>query len=97
MTHPEGTTEAQIIELAMAFPTLERQKATSEWRPDDLDTWAVSGASHGEKLAVQFVLSVWNQWEEWKCGRFDVIEAYGVWDDKHWAAFRSWAEKPFTL
>lgn len=43
------------------------------------------------------MLAAWNQWEQWQCGRFDVIDAYGVWGDEHWAAFRKWAGKPFTL
>ena len=94
--HPEGTEAARITHLAQQFHAIADLDAVKHWNPDALDQWAKT-ASHGEKLAVQFVLSVWNQWEAWECGRFDVIEAYGVWDDKHWAAFQGWADKPFTL
>lgn len=96
MEHPEGTEAARITQLAQQFHAIADLTAVMHWDAKALDTWAVT-ASHGEKLAAQFVLAVWNQWEEWECGRFDVIKAYGVWDQDHWAAFRAWAEKPFTL
>jgi len=96
MEHPEGTTQARIIELAKTFDAIADHTAVEEWDPNRLNEWAMV-ASHGEKLAVQFVLSVWNQYEEWGCGRFDVIEARGVWDDQHWNAFKRWADAPFTL
>lgn len=96
MSHPEGTTVARITELAQSFPSLNGVAAVTNWDADALDKWACS-ASHGERLAIQFVLCVWNQWEEWDCGRFDVIEAYGVWDTEHWAVFHVWSAAPFTL
>ena len=96
MSHPEGTEAARITELAQQFHSIANLAAVTNWDANALDKWALT-ASHGEKLAAQFVLVVWNQWDEWKCGRFDVIEAYGVWDAEHWAAFRAWADKPFTL
>ena len=96
MEHPEGTEAARITELAQRFHSIANIGAVTNWDANALDKWALT-ASHGEKLAAQFVLVVWNQWEKWQCGRFDVIEAYGVWDAEHWAAFRAWAEKPFTL
>lgn len=97
MEHPEGTSTARIISLAQSFPSLAGVAAVNEWDPLALDAWAVGGASSGEKLAIQFVLSVWNQYDEWQCGRFDVIEAYGRWDAGHWAAFKAWSSDPFTL
>jgi hypothetical protein len=96
MQHPEGTTTARIIELAKSFHSTARLPIVDDWNADKLDQWALT-ASHGERLAAQFLLAVWNQFEEWKCGRFDVIEAYGVWDEEHWRAFQRWAENPFTL
>lgn len=96
MSHPEGTSTARIINLARSFHAIADLKAIEHWDANELDQWALT-ASHGEKLAAQFVLAVWNQWEEWKCGRFDVIEAFGVWDAEHWAAFRKWADSLFTL
>lgn len=53
-------------------------------------------ASRGEKLAAQFILAVWNQWHPGKCGGFDIVEAYGLWDEDHWKAFQARPEKPFT-
>ena len=96
MSHPEGTDTARIIELARSFPSIADHPAVIEWNPDALAKW-YAVASSGERLAVQFVLGVWNQYEEWSCGRFDVIEAFGRWDDKHWAAFQAWTQEPFTL
>jgi hypothetical protein len=96
MEHPEGTEAARITALAQKFHAIAEHPAVVNWDANALDEWA-QVASHGEKLTAQFVLGVWNQWEEWQCGRFDVIAAYGVWDAEHWAAFRTWADKPFTL
>jgi len=96
MAQPEGTTTERITALAQTFHSIADLDAVSNWDALALDRWALT-ASHGEKLAVQFVLAVWNQWDEWQCGRFDVFEAYGVWDAEHWAAFKAWATDPFTL
>ena len=96
MEHPEGTEAARITQLAQRFHAIANLDAVKHWDADTLDHWATT-ASHGEKVTAQFVLAVWNQWHKWECGRFDVIEAYGAWDEDHWAAFRSWADKPFTL
>lgn len=54
--------------------------------PDALDEWSLV-ASHGERLAVQLVLNCYNQFHEWRCGRFDVVEAMQVWDSRHRQAF----------
>ena len=96
MTHPEGTDTAQIIRLAQSFPSIANYIAVKEWDTKLLDSWAAA-ASEGERLSVQFVLSVWNQWEPWECGKFDVIKAKGAWDSKHWSAFENWVKEPFTL
>ena len=93
----EITSEDRITHLAKAFPTLSRLDIVKDWNANALDRWALSGVSHGDKLAVQFVLAVWNQWTEWECGHFDVVEAYGVWDATHWKAFQTWASDPFVL
>ena len=67
------------------------------WNPDALDEWAASVASAGERIAAQFVLQVWNQFHPWKCGPFNVVEAYSRWDKDNWQAFVSWADDPFAL
>jgi len=89
--------DVRIIELARSFPSLDRTNLLDNWDAVKLDRWASGGVSHGEKIAAQFVLSVWNDREEWQCGKFDVFEAYDVWDHHHWQAFATWATKPFTL
>ena len=91
------TTEARIQELAKSFPLLRNNSFVVNWDPTKLDEWAASVASHGELFATQFVLSVWNQFEEWKCGRFDTVKAFQVWDGGHWEAFLNWAADPFVL
>ena len=50
-----------------------------------------SGASHGERCMIQFLLNLWDPGGNWPCGKFDVIEAYGVWDAAKRHAFLSWA------
>lgn len=87
----------KIQGLAESFPSLRGNPYVRAWDPKALDEWAAGLASTGEKLSAQFVLAVWNQFEEWKCGRFDVLDAYARWDEKHWDAFRAWACDPFTL
>ena len=88
----------RISELAKAFPSLAEQGSVKNWDAMTLDEWAASGIPcHGEKIAAQFLLRVWNQYEEWECGKFDPIEAQGVWDDEHWQGFQKWTAKPFTL
>ena len=88
----------RIVELSKAFPSLAEQGSVKNWDAMALDEWAASGIPcHGEKLVAQFLLRVWNQYEEWECGKFDPIEAQGVWDDEHWQGFQKWTANPFTL
>jgi hypothetical protein len=91
-----SSAEDTIRQLARTFPSL-RGLVEQAWNPESLDEWAAGGASHGERLAVRFVLTVWNQHQQWKCGKFDVFDAWQTWDEEHWNAFRAWARQPFTL
>lgn len=93
----EGTDRERIESLAKSFPSLEKQMADREWDAIALDKWAATVSSHGEKLAAQFVLRVWNHHQDWERGKFDPIEAYGVWDDEHWRAYHQWTAAPFVL
>lgn len=99
------TGEDAILKLARSFPSLA-----------NMEKWDVSAllrymptASHGERLAAQFVLGVWN-WDAdwWKVARsagikgskstfarFDLMEAMGVWDPEHIAAAMAWMRRPF--
>lgn len=68
-----------------------------------------SGVSHGEALAGRFVLSVWNSTTDWNevahedgileegetLRRFDLFEAWGVWDEPHREAALAWLRDPF--
>jgi len=91
------TTKQRMAAFAATLPSLASLDIVNDWDAPAVDQWACSGASHGEKLAAQFALHVWNQFHEWECGRFDAIEAYGVWDTEHWKAFQAWVKNPFTL
>jgi hypothetical protein len=81
-----------------------RRKEIDDWCGDFiirekgglLDTYRV--ASSGERKSIEFCLNVWNSWTDWTeygYRQFNLVEAFGTWDDAHRAAFRSWAEKPF--
>lgn len=59
MSHPEGTEAARITDLAQRFHAIADVDAVKQWDANALDQRALT-ASHGEKLAVQFVLAVWN-------------------------------------
>lgn len=52
--------EQLITELALSFPTLTNADGITPWDPEKLDAWACGGASHGGRLAVQFILAVWH-------------------------------------
>lgn len=93
----EERAAAKVAALAALFPALTGAPGVSPWDALALNLWACRGASHGEQLAARFVLTVWNQHEAWECGRFDVMEALSVWDDKNRAAFLTWARQPWWL
>jgi|WetSurMetagenome_2_1015567.scaffolds.fasta_scaffold331099_2 hypothetical protein len=84
--------------LALSFPELSRRASHAILPFDalDLDRWARSGApGHGGLCAARFVLSVWDPGTKWNCGRFDIHEALGIWDDEHRKAFSTWAQNPW--
>jgi hypothetical protein len=93
---PSITNVDRIQELASRFPALRGFPHIEQWDAIALGK-AARKASHGEKLAIQFVLGVWNQFHDYGCGRFNAVEAYGTWDNKNWSAFQSWVREPFTL
>jgi hypothetical protein len=66
------------------------------WDANALDRWAAdTPVSHGELVTAQFLLAVWDPVSAWQDGRFDLMEAVRVWDDRHWAAFLAWAGDPW--
>ena len=96
MTTPEN----QLAELARTFPSMDRCPAIMQRLPpfdaNMLDGWAASGGpSHGERVTAQFLLAVWDPDQEWKSGRFNLMEALRVWDERHREAFLKWASSPW--
>lgn len=88
--------ELKTIELARSLPCLNRLASINRglWNPNELDAWAIK-ASSGEKHAARFVLTVWNQYEQWQCGAFNVFDAVVAWDDVHRGAFVAWVRDPW--
>lgn len=86
------TTEARFFQLVSAFGL--RKPGADPWDADLLCA-QFRGASHGERLAIQFLLNVWDPGKKWSCGKFDVFEALATWDDHNREAFLSWANDPF--
>ena len=81
--------------LALTFPTLHQAPGVQPWKPAKLDQWACSphpccGARH----AARFVLAVWNDHQNWRCGRFHLIEAMHTWDQAHVGALCRWLSAP---
>lgn len=104
--------DERMSALAESFPTLvsdwdnERRCMTPlagvrPWDPVLLDSHR--GGGHGQRCAIQFVLSVWNpstsraklRRDGWKHGSFDLQEALQVWDKQHRGAFLAWASNPW--
>jgi len=88
--------EKRVVSLAKSFPCLASVGSLKHglWNPAELDAWALK-ASSGERHAVSFVLTVWNQYETWKCGKFDVFDAAVTWNDEHRRAFFAWMTEPW--
>ena len=97
-----------ITRLAKLFPSLREAPGVDPWDALTLLRWSLA-ASHGEALAVKFVLSVWNSSTDWekvareeklikpdeRFSRFDLFEAMSVWDQEHVSAALAWIELPF--
>ncbi|BAM05419.1 hypothetical protein PSMK_p00570 (plasmid) [Phycisphaera mikurensis NBRC 102666] len=80
-----------MLALAHTFPSHQQLRI---WDTEAVDHRATHGASHGEKVTAQFLLSVWNQWHAYDAGAFDLFEAVRVWDEEHLKAFQAWASDP---
>jgi hypothetical protein len=93
---PRDQTEAKIVWLALKFPCLRNAPGAEPWGANRLDDWAAGGGpSHGEKCAARFILAVWDPNHEWQSGRFDLMEALGIWDSASHQAFLDWAANPW--
>lgn len=86
--------DQRMLELADSFPSLRGLMTT--WNAKALEEWACGPApGSGALMAAQFVLSVWNQYEHWKCGRFDFHRAVCCWDQRHRQALFDWMQDPW--
>lgn len=104
MSNPPDTRQAMVA-LLNSFPSMPC-KGVKEWGGSFiaakegegglLDTYL--GASSGQKRAIEFCLSIWNQhteWTEYGYERFNFGYAWGLWDNAHRAAAMAWMRDPF--
>jgi hypothetical protein len=96
MTADYLSTEAKMTAFAQTFPSMEKASGVKLWDAHTLDRWANSfTGSHGELVTARFLLAVWDPEHTWSCGRFELMEALRVWDERHRAAFLAWASNPW--
>lgn len=82
--------------LAQSFPCLWNAPGIRPWVPLEFDEWASSGSpSHGEVCTARFLLAVWDPNNNWKSGRFDLMDSLRNWDPLHRQAFLEWASNPW--
>ncbi|RUL84024.1 hypothetical protein [Tautonia sociabilis] len=92
----QRTPEERIAELARTFPSsLVGAPGIKPWEPRNLDSWAASVVSSGERQAACFILAVWDSGSAWDCGHFDLMKALSTWDEAHHRAFLTWAAEPW--
>jgi hypothetical protein len=90
------TTEARMAEFAWTFPSVAKASGARLWDANTFDRWAAeTPISEGELVTARFLLAVWDSGTVWQCGRFDLMEAMWVWDNRHQAAFLAWADEPW--
>ena len=88
--------ETKMSLLTRTFPSVAMAAGVEPWAANLLDQWAAeTPVSHGELLTARFLLAVWDPAMLWRCGPFELMEALRVWDDRHRAAFLTWARDPW--
>jgi len=102
----------KLYKLALTFPALEGCPTsgdvlgTGRFEPAEFAEWAArQNMSPGGVWAALFILSVWNDRNDWAAagldmvtrtggaypvGRFHMHDALGTWDPAHRAAFAAW-------
>jgi hypothetical protein len=88
----------RMTALALQFPTLSKNvPGVSPWNAEKLDHWLVTSraATAGSRCAVQFLLYVWDPGAQWQSGTFSLRDAYGRWDQDHWAVLERFIRCPF--
>ena len=85
----------KLVQLARSFHSLESAPMR---HLDELGKWA-RPKSHGERLAVAFIYSVWSGSPDAFHGirPFELHEALGTWDAVNRAAFIEWVKEPWWL
>ncbi|MFO0888251.1 MAG: hypothetical protein U0790_03785 [Isosphaeraceae bacterium] len=86
---------ARMAAFALTFPSMRYASGVKPWDAERLDAWADGSRSHGELVTARFLLTVWDPATDWKCGRFDLMDALRVWDPTHHAVFLRWAREPW--
>src|SRR4051812_8026932 len=77
----------RMTDLAESFPCLQGARGVNPFEPEELNRWAVGGASHGERVTASFILAVWDSSTDWEAGRFDLMKALNLWSPSHREAF----------
>ena len=95
LTKEERALRARMTAFALTFHSMRYALGVEPWDAVELDTWANGPRSHGERVAAQFLLAVWDPSTDWQCGRFDLMEALRIWDESHHKAFLAWARDPW--
>jgi DNA primase len=90
-------TVEMICRLINDFPCFKHLGINPEnWDAGKFEKQSLKFSSK-EISAAQFVLGVWNPAADWKCGRFDLIEAAYRFDDDHRHVIIRWLEGPWWL
>lgn len=96
MTAENCGLEKKMTTFALTFPSVAKASGVNLWDANTFDRWAAeTPISHGELVTARFLLAVWDSNHQWRCGRFDAMEALQVWDPRHRDAFLAWAEDPW--
>ena len=95
LTEEERALRVRMTAFAMTFPSMRYAFGVKPWDAVERDAWGNGPRSHGERVTAQFLLDVWDPSTDWKCGRFDLMEALRIWDPGHHQAFLRWVADPW--
>lgn len=88
--------DTKMAVFARTFPSMAMAAGVKPWDANVLDQWAAdTPVSRGQFITAQFLLTVWDPANAWRCGRFDLMDAMRVWDGQHRSAFLAWANDPW--
>jgi hypothetical protein len=77
-----------IEKITGSFPSLHGAHGLNPWKSEALDAWA-SGLKEDDPAlhAARFLLELWNDSVQWRCGAFDLVRAMCCWDFLQRAAY----------